>query len=344
MSSRPPREDAAPEPAPPVDEASRSQRVGTEMRQRVEELTERYEEPIQKVTTITKKTMALFPVRVWRWFLYRNGFLLSAGISYQAIFAVFAAVYVLFAGAGLWLVANPPAFEAIVAFINTYVPGLIGENGAITPEQLKEAASGSTSLFGLTGAIALAGFIWTAIGWITYSRTAVRSLFGLPKDMRAYVLLKARDLLAALVFGAALLLGAALSVASTSAATTLMTLLGFSEDSLLLQLAVGGAGFLVVLVINTGVLVTMFRFLSGASVPWTRLWSGSILGGIALYVLQIGAGFLVGGASSNPLYATFAVFIGLLLWFRLTSIVTLVAASWIYVSAKDRNESLRRVT
>ena len=328
----------------PLDPPTRGERVSAEMRERVELLGERFEEPIQTVTTITHRTMALFPVRVWRWFLFRNGFLLSAGMSYQALFAVFAAVYVLFASAGLWLFGSEDTVQAIINLINTYVPGLIGPNGAITPDQLTEAADSSTSLFGWTGAVALAGFIWTAIGWITYSRTAVRSLFGLPKDMRAYVLLKARDLIAALAFGAVLLLGAVLSVASTSATTRLLALFGVSSDSWLVQAAIGGAGFIVVLTINTGVLLVMFRFLSGATVKWRRLWGGSVLGGVVMYVLQIGAGFLVGSATSNPLFATFAVLIGLLLWFRLTAIVTLVAASWIYVSASDRNESLRRVT
>ena len=335
--AEPPAED-------PLDPPTRGERMSAEMREHVENLSERFEEPIQTVTTITQKTMALFPVRVWRWFLFRNGFLLSAGMSYQAIFAVFAAVYVVFAGAGLWLGGNEDTLQALINLINTYVPGLIGPEGAITPDQLAEAADSSTSLFGWTGAVALAGFIWTAIGWITYSRTAVRSLFGLPKDMRAYVLLKARDLIAALAFGAVLLLGAVLSVASTSATTRILAFLGFSSDSWLAQAAVGGAGFILVLAINTGVLLAMYRFLSGASVKWRRLWGGSVLGGAAMYVLQIGAGFLVGSATGNPLFATFAVFIGLLLWFRLTAIVTLVAASWIYVSASDRNESLRRVT
>ncbi|MET0782799.1 YihY/virulence factor BrkB family protein [Leifsonia flava] len=328
----------------PLDPPTRGERMSAEMRERVESLGERFEEPIQTVTSITQKTMALFPVRVWRWFLFRNGFLLSAGMSYQALFAVFAAVYVLFAATGLWLGGDPATLDGIITLINTYVPGLIAEGGAITPEQLEEIASSSTSLFGWTGAVALAGFIWTAIGWITYSRTAVRSLFGLPKDMRSYVLLKARDLLAALAFGAMILIGSLLSVASTAAATWIFTLLGFDMDGWLVQASIGGAGFLVVLIINTAVLLAMFRFLSGASVKWSRLWSGSVLGGVAMYVLQIGAGYLVGSATNNPLFATFTVFIGLLLWFRLTSIVTLVAASWIYVAASDRNESLRRVT
>ncbi|MEL4319069.1 YhjD/YihY/BrkB family envelope integrity protein [Leifsonia sp. YIM 134122] len=328
----------------PLDPPTRGERMSAEMRERVESLGERFEEPIQTVTTITQKTMALFPVRVWRWFLFRNGFLLSAGMSYQAIFAVFAAVYVVFAATGIWLGGDPATLDALINLINTYVPGLIAEGGAITPDQLTAIADSSTSLFGWTGAVALAGFIWTAIGWITYSRTAVRSLFGLPKDMRSYVLLKARDLLAALAFGAMLLVGSLLSVASTAAATWVFTLLGLDMANWLVQASIGGAGFLVVLVINTAVLLAMFRFLSGASVKWSRLWSGSVLGGVAMYVLQIGAGYLVGSATSNPLFATFTVFIGLLLWFRLTAIVTLVAASWIYVAASDRSESLRRVT
>jgi len=79
-------------------------------------------------------------------------------------------------------------------------------------------------------------------------------------------------------------------------------------------------------------------------VVWRRLLGGSLLGAGALVVLQVGGSFLVGSATSNPLLATFTVFIGLLLWFRLSAIVTLVAAAFIYTAARDRNESLRLVT
>ena len=127
----------------PLDPPTRGERMSAEVRERVGILSERFEEPIQTVTTLTQKTMALFPVRVWRWFLFRNGFLLSSGMSYQAIFAVFAAVYVLFAGAGLFLTGNDDTLLAIVNLINTYVPGLIGPDGAITPAQLSEAADSS---------------------------------------------------------------------------------------------------------------------------------------------------------------------------------------------------------
>lgn len=309
-----------------------------------EPLRERFGEPVQRVTELTQKTLALFPVRVWRHFLARNGFLLAAGMSYQALFASFAAVYVLFSVAGIWFASRPETLQALETLINTYIPGLIGEDGAIKPSELTELATNSTLLLSWTGVIAAGGLIWTAIGWVTYSRIGVRSVFGLPKDTRAYMLLKARDLVAALVFGVVLLVASTLTVASTAALSWMFQLIGLPSDSLIYKLAGGTLGLVLVLVINTGVLATMFRFLSGASVEWRRLWGGSALGGGALTVLQIAGGTLIGGVTNNPLLATFAVFVGLLLWFRFTSIVTLVSAAWIAVAAGDRGESLRKVT
>ncbi|MDR5700317.1 YihY/virulence factor BrkB family protein [Agromyces aerolatus] len=318
--------------------------AGRDAKERIDDLRERFDPQIQRVTTLTERTLAFFPVRVWRRFLAQNGFILSAGMSYQALFAVFAAVYVIFAVAGIWLTGNEDAMKAFVALVNTYAPGLIGSDGVISEQELQGVATASTSLFGLTGAVALGGLIWTAISWITYARMAVRSMFGLPKDMRNYVLLKTRDFLAGFAFGAVLLLAAVLSIATTSFLDWLVGVLGWSIDSAWTSAAVQFGALLVVFVIDTLALAVMFRFLSNAALAWRRMWVGSLLGSLGLSVLQIFGGLLLSGAGKNPLLATFAVFIGLLLWFRLTSIVILVAAAWIAVEAADANESLRKLT
>lgn len=57
-------------------------------------------------------------------------------------------------------------------------------------------------------------------------------------------------------------------------------------------------------------------------------------------MLQIGAGWLLIYTPSNPLLATFAVFIGLLLWFRIIGVTILVASAWIALGAKDRDVPL----
>ena len=303
-----------------------------------------HDQSVGRVSTLTRKTLALFPVRVWRHFLARNGFLLSSGMSYQALFAIFAAVYVVFAVAGIWITADADTLNVFVALLNTYAPGLIGEDGVISTDELIAIATASTSLFGWTGAVALVGLIWTAIGWITYSRLAVRSIFGLPKDTRAYALLKARDFLVGLGFGTVLVLATILSIATTSFLDWLLGLFGLPDEGGWTEFLLQAGSTLVVFVIDTLVLAVLFRFLSGAAMPWRRMWIGSLLGSAAITALQLLSGLLITGATRNPLLATFAVFIGLLLWFRLMGIVILVAASWIAVEASDNHESLRQIS
>lgn len=305
---------------------------------------ERFEEPVERATELTRRTLAWFPVRVWRHFLAHNGFLLAAGVSYQALFAIFAAIYVAFAIAGLLVIGSDDLTESLIRVINTYIPGLIDANGPITPESIDSIATASTSLFGVTGSVALIALVWTAIGWVTYSRYAVRDIFGLPKEPRPYVLMKARDLLAAVIFGVALLIGAAIGGFATWALNSVFSLFGWTMDSLWYESTARSAALVVAFAIDALALASLFRFLSGTSLRWRLIWPGSLLGGGAVVIVQIGAGWLFSRGPSNPLLATFAVFIGMLLWFRLVGIITLVAAAWIAVAAEDADVPLIPVT
>jgi membrane protein len=302
-----------------------------------ESFRERFDEPIQTATKITRATMAWFPVRVWRHFLQHNGFLLGSGISYQALFAIFAAIYLAFAITGIWLGGNEDAVNAMIALVNSYVPGLIGEDGVIKPEQVQQIASDMTGVLGVTGLIALVTVIWTAIGWVTYSRRGVRDIFGLPPDRRSYVLLKARDLIAAIIFGAALIVGAALAWVGSWLLSLVLSAFGIVLDDGALRSSINIGSVIVSFALNSSALAAMFRFLTGTSLRWRDIWPGALLGGAALTVLQFGAGLLLSYTPSNPLLATFAIFIGLLLWFKISGIIMLVAAAWIAVATKDKD-------
>lgn len=298
---------------------------------------------VDRAATLTRRTLGLFPVRVWRHFLQHNGFLLAAGVSYQALFAIFAAIYLAFAVAGLWLGASEEAVDALIDVINSYIPNLIRpEGGLFTPEQAQEIAASTTGVLSVTGLIALGTVIWTAIGWVTFSRRATRDIFGLPPDLRSYVMLKARDLLAALIFGVALIAGSLLSSASAAALSWLLGLVGWDTGSAGLTLSIRLGTVAVSFALLSGALAAMVRFLTGTSLAWRTIWPGALLGGAAMTVLQYGAGFLLSYTPSNPLLATFAIFVGLLLWFRVNGVVMLVASSWIAVSARDRDLPLTR--
>lgn len=305
----------------------------------------RLDAAVERATALTQRTLGLFPVRVWRHFLQHNGFLLAAGVSYQALFAIFAAIYLAFAIAGLWLGGSEEAVNGLIAVINSYIPNLIQESGGVvTPEQVQDIAASTTGVLSVTGLIALGTVIWTAIGWVTFSRRAVRDIFGLPPDRRSYVILKARDLLAALIFGVSLIVGSILSSASAGVLSWALSLLGWESDSSGVNISIHIGTVLVSFAIMSAALAAMVRFLTGTSLRWRTIWPGALLGGGAMTILQFGAGFLLSYTPSNPLLATFAIFIGLLLWFRLNGVVMLVASSWIAVAAKDRDLPLLQQT
>ncbi|MDQ0728949.1 YihY/virulence factor BrkB family protein [Microbacterium sp. W4I20] len=298
----------------------------------------RLDAAVERATALTHQTLALFPVRVWRHFLQHNGFLLAAGVSYQALFAIFAAIYLAFAIAGLWLGGSTAAVAGIIDLINRYIPNLIRDPGGVfTPAQVQEIAANTTGVLSITGLIALGAVIWTAIGWVTFSRRATRDIFGLPPDLRSYVLLKARDLLAALIFGVALIAGSILSSASAAVLTWMLSLLGWDAGSDGLNLSIRIGTVLVSFVLLSTALAAMVRFLTGTSLRGSTIWPGALLGGGAMTILQFGAGFLLSYTPTNPLLATFAIFVGLLLWFRVNGVVMLVASSWIAVTAQDRD-------
>jgi membrane protein len=319
-----------------------------------EELTERLEEladplrdrlqgPVRKVNRWWRWVTTLKPYRVWIQFSHNDGNLRTAGMSYQSLFAVFAALWVAFSVAGYWLTSNPGLFNALVSIINDAVPGLIGtsvDEGVISKEALLSLAT----TFGWTSIIAFVGLLWTAVAWLYYTRQAVRAMFDLGRDERNYALQKISDFGLALVFGVILIFSAAVSVLTTEAISVLLDLFGISPTSFWPTLLARVIGFAVSIALNFFTLAAMYRVLSRVVIPWRSLAVGSLLGAISLSGLGALGGLLIGGATKNPLLATFAVFIGLLIWFNLICRMILLAAAWIAVGMKERGLDPRRRT
>lgn len=291
-----------------------------------------------RVHRIVDRVQTWKPVRVFRRYSDRRGALLAAGLSFQAVFAVFAAIWVAFSIAGLALEANPALRNALFDLIGTAVPGLIdraGSDGAISEKALL-----STPALSWTGAIALAGTLFTAVGWLGSARDAVRDLAGLAAPATNFALLKLKDLGLAIAFGAALIVSATLSVFSTAAMDATLDLLDVDRRSLGAILAARAVGLLLMFALDACVLAALYRVLAGVPIPRGPLWQGALLGALALGVLKVLGSSLLGGATRNPLLASFAVIVGLLIWFNLICQVILIAASWVIVTATDRGVPL----
>lgn len=301
------------------------------------------EAPIERAAAITRRTMQAFPIRVWRRFLQRNGFLLSAGMSYQGLFAVFGLLFIAFASAGLWLGGSDQAIALVTTIANSYIPGIVGKNGLVHPDDVQALAANATGVLGITGIVA-AGFVaWTGITAVTFTRRAVRDIFGLPYDSRSFVLLKLRDGLAGLLFGLALLVGSVLGFVGVWALRQVFDLLGWHLGATAFDLLTRAGSIVVMFVIDSAAIAMLVRFLTGTRLAWRTILPGAMLGGGAVVVLQLGAGLLLAHTPGNPLLATFAVIIAMLLWCRWVAVVILVAAAWIALTAEDRDQPLQEI-
>ena len=282
-----------------------------------------------------KKTLVwatkLLPYRAYKAYSAAGGNLLAAGMSFQAVFATFAGVWVGFSLTGIFLSKRPELRQAVINFINAQVPDLIKTGGPIDPHVLE-----SVTTFGWTGGLALVVVMYTAINWLNYVRTAVRSIFFLPQSNLNFMLLKVYDLVLALLYVVFVLVSAAATVGLTRLSGLVFPALGIEDSSGLGKILFQVVGLMVVFLFDTIMLAAIIRILSGVPIPWRILRNGTLLGGIALMALKMLGTYLLTKPVSNPLLASFAVFIGLLIYFNFASRIYLLATSWVAVQMRDK--------
>ncbi len=254
---------------------------------------------------------------------------LADGITYRALFSIFAAVLLGFSVAGLWLAGNPAAWQALVETVEYAVPGLIGENGIVDPNTIDNPVT-----FSITGILSLVGLVGAAIGAIGSLGTAMRLIANTTSADVPFPWVLLRDLALAVAIGAAFLVSAGLTFAARLGVREVEELTGW-----------GGAGWsahlislFVVLALNVGLVAGTFRVLAGVRASARALWSGALLGGLGLLGLQELSSLFVGGASANPLLGTFAALIALLLWVNLSVQVILYATCYICTGVEDERD------
>lgn len=244
-----------------------------------------------KFAKLLEKLQRSRPLRSVSHLSNQGGEVLSAGMSFQALFAVFAALWVGFSFFGIFLQGRPDLLDPLVKQIDTLVPGLIGENGAVDVQTILNGTTLSWS-----SVIAIASLLLLVITWFTSTRTAIRLLFDL--DAAAYknaILLKLRDLLLAVLFGALIIASAAITVIGSSLMVGLLEWFGFGKDSWLL----GGAGAVLryglMFISYWFVLWAIHRWLAEVPLSRARLWIGCLPGAVGLLILTLLGTSILGG-------------------------------------------------
>lgn len=287
----------------------------------------------RSIASVIRWALTLRPVRAALLYAERRGPMLADSITYRALFSVFAGVLLGFSIAALWLAGNPAAWKAIVDAVETAVPGLIGEKGVVNPDELRRPLSLS-----IAGIVSLVGLIGAALGAIGSLRTAVRVIAGTAHDDVLWVWVILRNLLLAAAIGASFVVSAFLTIAGRTGIEWLSGVLGVPDHSPLATWSIRAISLLVAFALDTALIAVIFRLLSGVRTSARTLLGGAALGGAGLLILQELSGLFVGGASSNPLLASFATLLALLIWLNLSAQVMLIACAFIVTAHEEQGD------
>ena len=283
------------------------------------------------VPRLIARALRLRIVRAYLRYSEHRGPMLADSITYRALFSLFAGILLGFSIAAIWLGSNPEAMSTLLDTLDTVIPGI---GGLIDPGSVQPVG------FTIVGAISLVGLLGAAISAIGSLRAALRTLADELHDDVFILWVILRNLLVAVLFGGLLLAAAALSVLASVGITTLLSWLGIEAGPVTAWIS-RIVGVLIVFAIDSAAIALVFRVLSGVRAPAKALWAGAILGGVGLTVLQELSSLFVRGATSNPLLASFAALIALLLWINLSSQVILIASSFIITATAEVRDRLR---
>lgn len=271
-----------------------------------------------------ERIMQSRPVRTLTHYGQTKGPVFAQGMTLSAFLSLFAALFIGFAIFAAVLGGDSALRDRVIDAVAGSVPGLLGtgpdgEGGVIPVDTLLES-----SVLSWGSAIAAVAILITAIGWIGTSREGFRAVFHLP-DVRAIpILLKAGDLGVAAGIGLLVLASAALLVVTRAIADAL---------------GIGGVGqilgALAQLALDTAIVALLYRFAGRLRLPWPQLLGASLACAVAFAVLKQFAALLLTGGS-NPLVASFAAILGILVWLGFVNQILLVALSWLAVGETGR--------
>lgn len=282
------------------------------------------------VKRVLARLMVVFPVRVITHYRLHGGALMAAGLAYQLLFASTALLVIGFSLLGVFLGMDSALQQSLVRALNESIPGLLdvgdGRGGVIPLRRLE-----NTTPFTTASGIAAGVLIFTAWRWIAGTRLATRRMFELPPAPGIPVAAVPRDLAWLAVIGTLLLASAAVSVFASGAVTSVVHWLqrtgwiqsqGWLDSGLNVVLAVG-----VGLTLDLLMSFTLVRGVAQLKLHRKALLTTVVVGAVGAQLLRIAGSEIVARTTDNPYLFSFAVVVGVLLWFNLYGRVLLLAAA-----------------
>jgi membrane protein len=262
------------------------------------------------------------PWRAWKRYAEARGNILAAGVGYFAFFSIFPATALAFSVFGFVLRGHPELLASIAESLSANLPGFVKD--AQNPDGLIPIQAPQAAALTVTGVIAFVTLVLAGMGWLGAVREGIRAVFGVPGPVGNLVTTKLRDLGVLFTLGLGVAASAVLTSVVGVAAGWVADLIGISGR----DWALVSTGLAVSVLADTGLMMVLLRILSGVPVSWRNVFQGALVGGVGFSLLKLSATTLLPRLTANPLFASIAIVIGLLVWLNLIARLTLIAAAW----------------
>ncbi len=278
---------------------------------------------VQRITTSR-------PVEVYQYYGSMNGSLLASGIAYNVVFSIFPLLVIAFTALAAFLGGRPDLQQELVTNINEAVGqklvGMTAADGAL----VSISSLVRTNVVSVTGVIGVLALLWTGLGLVAAMRQGMQAVLGLSAKGN-FLAVKLLDLVSLIAFGIGVVVLLGASVGATSATDAVLDLIGRSGPAASVLLQVVGQAVAVVFLFL--LMLYMLRVLAQNPVPVKTLIGAALFGTAGIAVLRLVTGLIVGSAARNPLLASAAVVVAILLVANLLSQIVLIAAAWAADSA-----------
>ena len=246
---------------------------------------------------------------------------LAGAITYFGFLSFFPLLALGFSLVGYISDIYPSAQDDVTRAVQDAFPSLLGAgDGQINVQDIIDAKAGA-------GIIALLGLAYAGMGWLDALRDGLRRVFATSDESTSFLKKKLVDVVVLVLLGVSLVGSLVVTSMATAATTFVLDQIGLEETpvavGLLKVIAVAFA-----VAADTVLFAILLSRLSGTKLPWRQVRSGALFGAVGFEVLKLLGTFLLGRTTANPLYATFGVVVGLLVWMNFVARLTIFAAAW----------------
>ena len=206
-------------------------------------------------------------------------------------------------------------------------------SGLATSLKLGELLSNDREA-GIAGAIGLVGLLYSGLGWVDAMREAIRTIWHHNVKEGNFLVKKAKDVLVLAGLGLTVVLSVGVSAATGAFTGAALDLVGLEETFVATAVA-KVVGIALGLLASTALFLYLFWRLPRVTTPLRRVLRGAVLAAVLFEVVKRVGAIYIERTTENPLYGTFAVIVGLLIWINIVSRLLLLCAAWTVTAPYD---------